>query len=55
MSLTSALWREKLKPQGIESGAFIPTIGNFIKEDKVIQNIIQNDIKHYDKLIRHNR
>ena len=54
MVLASALWREKLKPQGIESGAFIPTIINFIKDDKEIKNMTEMDIKHYDKIIQDN-
>lgn len=51
MSLASSLWRKKLKSDGIESGAFIPILKDFILKDKEIEKITNDDIKLYDKII----
>jgi molybdopterin synthase catalytic subunit len=51
MHIASALWRYKLKPMGVEIGAFVPTLVNFIKDEKEIQSITQSDIESYDNLI----
>ena len=51
MHLASSIWRYKLKPQGIETGAFVPTIVNFIKDDPEIQDIIHQDIRVYDRRV----
>jgi hypothetical protein len=49
MAIASALWREKLKPSGIESGAFIPVISSSVK--KVDMKSYQSTIVNYDNLI----
>lgn len=51
MSIASALWRQKLKPDGTESGAFIPALKNDIKQDAELQKIIKDDIEFYDNLV----
>ena len=52
MCLASALWRKKLKDKKYPvSGAFVPTLYDFIVKDKDIREITDKDIEVYDKLI----
>ena len=52
MELASAIWRAKLKPQGIETGAFIPTLEHFLVDDEEIREMTKNEMRHYDILIK---
>ena len=56
MSLASSLWREKLWQTGTPlEGAFIPVIRSFVVNDKEIEDIVDGDTKHYDKIVKNGR
>lgn len=52
MHIASALWRRKLVKaygKGYETGAFVPTIKNLIKDEW--QEKLQKDMKFMDKMV----
>lgn len=53
MSLASSLWREKLSPDGIESGAFVPVGRYSIKKRDM--NMVNRSTAHYDAIIKNNK
>lgn len=57
MALASALWREEMtKRNWPVSGAFIPTCYDFLRtDDEEIATITNNEITHYDSIIKNNK
>lgn len=50
MTIASVLWSDDLKTNGYpESGAFVPTILSFIKDD--CKPITESSIKNYERLL----
>jgi hypothetical protein len=50
MSLASSIWREKLSPDGIESGAFVPVCMYSVKVSDL--DMVNRSTAHYDKIVK---